>query len=180
VAIAHALLSYIERRDVRVMRRVNRWRAPRWVRIASVWSTRLGDGWLWYSMAPLILLIGGDQRYRALATASFAALAGIVLFKCVKHACRRQRPCENEPHCWANILPPDQFSFPSGHTITAFAIAVSLGHPYSHAEPCLFLMAACIGVSRVMLGMHFVSDVLAGALFGAAVGFGSFYLFALL
>lgn len=180
MAIAHTLLSYIETRDVRLMRRVQRWRAPRWVRIASVWATRLGDGWLWYSMAPLILLIGGDQRYRALATASFAALAGIVLFKCVKHACRRQRPCEQEPHCWANILPPDQFSFPSGHTITAFAIAVSLGHLYPQAEPCLFLMAACIGSSRVLLGMHFLSDVIAGAMFGAAVGYGSFHLFALL
>ncbi len=180
MAIAHTLLAYIETRDVRLMRRVQRWRAPRWVRIASVWSTRLGDGWLWYSLAPLILLVGGDQRYRALATASFAALAGIVLFKCVKHASRRRRPCEQEPHCWANILPPDQFSFPSGHTITAFAIAVSLGHLYPQAELGLFLMAGCIGVSRVLLGMHFLSDVIAGALFGAAVGYGSFHLFALL
>jgi len=180
VAIATALLNYIGARDARLMRRVHRWRAPRWVRIASIWSTRLGDGWLWYSMAGLILAIGGEQRYRALATASFAALAGIVLFKCVKHACRRARPCEQEPHCWATILPPDQFSFPSGHTITAFAIAVSLGHLYPHAEPCLFLAASCIGISRVLLGMHYLSDVVAGALFGAAIGFGSFHLFALL
>jgi undecaprenyl-diphosphatase len=124
--------------------------------------------------------IGGDQRYRALAMASFAALAGIVLFKCVKHACRRARPCEQEPHCWATMLPPDQFSFPSGHTITAFAIAVSLGHLYPHSEACLFLVASCIGASRVILGMHYLSDVVAGAVFGAAIGFGSYHLFALL
>jgi len=180
VAIAQAVLHYIGTRDARLMRRVHRWRAPRWVRLASIWSTRLGDGWLWYSMAALILAIGGDQRFRALATSSFAALAGIVLFKCVKHACRRPRPCEQEPHCWATILPPDQFSFPSGHTITAFAIAVSLGHLYPQSEPGLFLAASCIGVSRVLLGMHYLSDVLAGALFGAAIGFGSYHLFALL
>lgn len=180
MAIAHTVLNYIGTRDARLMRRVQRWRAPRWVRIASVWSTRLGDGWIWYALTPLILVFGGEERYRALATASFAALAGIVLFKCVKQACRRARPCEQEPHCWATMLPPDQFSFPSGHTITAFAIAISLGHLYPHGEPILFVIAACIGASRVLLGMHYLSDVIAGALFGAVVGFGSFHLFALL
>jgi undecaprenyl-diphosphatase len=178
MAIAHAVLHYIGSRDQRLMRRVNRWRAPRWVRIASVWATRMGDGWLWYALAPMVLAFGGDLRYRALATASFAALTGILLFKAVKHISHRKRPCDQEPHCWCTILPPDQFSFPSGHTITAFAIALSLGHLYPHAEPCLLVVAACIGVSRVLLGMHFVSDVVAGAIFGAGIGYGSFFLFA--
>ena len=179
MAIAQEVLHFIGTRDARLMRRVHRWPAPRWVRIASIWSTRLGDGWVWYALAPLILVFGGDERYRALATASFAALAGILLFKSVKHACRRARPCEQEPHCWATILPPDQFSFPSGHTITAFVIAVSLGHLYPHAEPGLVVIAACIGASRILLGMHYLSDVIAGAIFGAAVGFGSYQLFAI-
>ena len=48
------------------------------------------------------------------------------LFLHLKKATGRQRPCAFEPHCWATLLPPDQFSFPSGHTITAFAVAVSL------------------------------------------------------
>jgi undecaprenyl-diphosphatase len=177
VALAHTLRTYIATGDHRLMRRVNRWRAPRWVRLASIWATRLGDGWLWYSLAPFILLFGGDLRYRALATASLAALAGILVFKSVKHVSRRPRPCEQEPHCWATILPPDQFSFPSGHTITAFGVAVSLGMLYPHAEPGLLFAAACIGASRVLLGMHFLSDVLAGALFGAGIGYASFHLF---
>jgi len=179
MAIAHAVLSYIGTRDLRLMRRVNRWRAPRWVRISSVWATRMGDGWLWYSLAPVILAFGGHLRYRALATASFAVLTGILLFMNVKRLSRRLRPCQQEPHCWATVLPPDQFSFPSGHTITAFAIAVSLGLLYPQAEACLLVVAACIGASRVLLGMHFLSDVIAGALFGAGIGFGSFLLFAI-
>jgi len=180
MVLARALLSFIETRDHRLMRRVNRWRAPRWIRYGSLVATRLGDGWLWYSFAPLILLFGGELRYRALATASFAALAGILLFKAVKHASHRTRPCDQEPHCWATILPPDQFSFPSGHTITAFAIALSLGHLYPGVEPALLCAATCIGLSRVLLGMHFLSDVLAGAIFGAGIGCGSFWLFSLL
>jgi len=177
VAIAHTLRSYITARDHRLMRRVNRWSAPRWVRLGSVWATRMGDGWLWYILAPMILVFGGELRYRALAAASFSALVGILVFKSVKHVSRRPRPCEQEPHCWATMLPPDQFSFPSGHTITAFGIAVSLGMLYPQAEPSLLLAAACIGASRVLLGMHYLSDVVAGAAFGAVIGFGSHVLF---
>lgn len=178
MVLARTLLSFIDRRDHGLMRRVNRWRAPRWVRYGSLCATRLGDGWLWYALAPLILACGGELRYRALATASFAALSGILLFKAVKHTSQRRRPCDQEPHSWCTLLPPDQFSFPSGHTITAFAIALSLGHLYPQAEPALLLTAACIGVSRVLLGMHFLSDVVAGAIFGAGIGYGSFFLFA--
>ena len=55
-----------------------------------------------------------------------AAGAGITLFLQIKKLTNRPRPCTYEPHCWAVLLPPDQFSFPSGHTITAFSVAVSL------------------------------------------------------
>jgi len=83
-----------------------------------------------------------------------------------------------EPHCWATLLPPDQFSFPSGHTITAFAMASSLGVYYPALLPGLLFCAASIALSRILLGMHFLSDVIAGALLGAALGYTSASLFA--
>ena len=58
--------QYIETRDFRVMRRVNRWRAPRWLRIWMIWSSRLGDGWVWYSIGITLLLFGGDLRFAAI------------------------------------------------------------------------------------------------------------------
>ncbi len=67
---------------------------------------------------------------------------------------------------WATLLPPDQFSFPSGHTITAFASALSLGAFYPVLLPALIFCAISIAASRVLLGMHFLSDVLAGACIG--------------
>ena len=76
-----------------------------------------------------------------------------------------------EPHCWADLLPPDQFSFPSGHTITAFAVAVSLSMYYPEMLPGLLFCAVSIAVSRILLGMHFLSDVLAGAAIGSALGY---------
>jgi undecaprenyl-diphosphatase len=75
-----------------------------------------------------------------------------------------------EPHCWATLLPPDQFSFPSGHTITAFAVALSLAAFYPGMLPGLLFCAASVAASRILLGMHFLTDVLAGAAIGSAVG----------
>ncbi len=89
----------------------------------------------------------------------------------------RKRPCALEPHCWATLLPPDQFSFPSGHTITAFAVAVSLGVSYPAIFPGLLFCAASVALSRILLGMHFLSDVIAGALLGASLGYASVTLF---
>ena len=85
----------------------------------------------------------------------------------------RKRPCAIEPHCWATLLPPDQFSFPSGHTITACAVAVSLSLWYPALAPGLFLCAFCVAASRILLGMHFLSDVLAGSVIGTLLAFGA-------
>ena len=52
----------IERRDHRVMRRLNRWRAPRWIRYWMIAATRLGDGWLWYSLAAVLPFLAAKQR----------------------------------------------------------------------------------------------------------------------
>jgi len=90
----------------------------------------------------------------------------------------RPRPCQFEPHCWSKVLPPDKFSFPSGHTMTAFSVALVISYFYPGLEAPLFFMAISIAVSRVVLGMHFLSDVLAGAVLGVALGCASITAFA--
>ena len=79
-------------------------------------------------------------------------------------------PCALEPHCWATLLPPDQFSFPSGHTITAFAMASSVSVFYPMLLAALLFCAVSIALSRILLGMHFLTDVLAGAVIGSGLG----------
>jgi undecaprenyl-diphosphatase len=73
-------------------------------------------------------------------------------------------------------LPPDQFSFPSGHTITAFAVAVSLSLFYPELAAGLFFCALSVAASRILLGMHFLSDVLAGAAIGTALAYAAVWL----
>jgi undecaprenyl-diphosphatase len=114
----------------------------------------------------------------AVGASMCAGLAGVVVFKLLKTLSRRQRPCQLEPHCWAKILPPDQFSFPSGHTMTAFSIALVVSFFYPALEGPMYFLAISIAVSRIVLGMHFLSDVLAGAVLGSALGVTSIVVFA--
>ena len=134
-------------------------------------ATRGGDGWLWYAMALVILLAGGEDRFRAVGAAMLAAGMGAALFLRIKRATGRRRPCAFEPHCWAKLLPPDQFSFPSGHTITAFSAAVTFSLFYPALAPGLLFCAVSVAASRILLGMHFLSDVLAGAAIGTGLAY---------
>src|SRR4051794_9134595 len=171
------MLNYIATRDHRVMRRLNNWRAPRWVRVWAVVATRGGDGWLWYSMFLVVLFFGGEHKWVTIESCAAAAGLGVLLFMLLKRITGRKRPCEIEKHCWANLLPPDQFSFPSGHSITAFAIVIPLGLFYPSLMIGMLFCAVSIALSRVLLGLHFMSDVLVGSLVGGILGYFSWLIF---
>jgi undecaprenyl-diphosphatase len=156
--------------DYFLMRRLHRWRPPRWIRIWMLAASRAGDGWLWWCCGLAVLASKDASSPRAVGAAATAVLGGILSFKILKRLVGRKRPCALEPHGWAHLLPPDQFSFPSGHSITAFAVAVSLGAFYPAALPVLMFCASSVAVSRVLVGMHFLSDVVAGSALGAALG----------
>jgi undecaprenyl-diphosphatase len=180
MTVRKAVWNQIQSNDHRLMRRVHRWRAPRWFRVLMIVSTRGGDGWLWYALGLILFFFGGDERFQAIGAAVTAAAAGVFLFRLLKHSSRRKRPCEFEPHCWASILPPDKYSFPSGHTITAFAVALSVGLFYPQLLVALLVAAVLIAASRIILGMHFLSDVVAGGVLGSLLGTAAFHAFSLL
>lgn len=172
--LAHGMLQFIEQGDHRLMRRVHSWDAPSWVRLWMICATRGGDGWLYLLFAAVLLSFGGETGRLATAQSTVAAMAGIAIFLKLKKAAGRKRPCALQPHCWSTLLPPDQFSFPSGHTITAFAICFPLMQHYPAASPMLLLCALSVASSRIVLGMHFLSDVLAGSAIGSLLGYAAF------
>jgi undecaprenyl-diphosphatase len=169
--------SFITRRDHSLMRRANNWVAPHWVRLFVIAATLGGDGWLWYAVGLAVLLFGGDERFEALAAAGLSSVLSVLLFRWLKRFTGRRRPNQIEPHCWATLLPPDQFSFPSGHTMTAFAVAVPLSLFYPTFAVGLLFCALSIAMSRILLGMHFLSDVVAGALIGTGLGYLGYFAF---
>ena len=73
MTVAQTVWGHIQSNDHRLMRKIHRWRAPRWFRILMIMMTRLGDGWLWYSIGLILLVFGGPQKFLAIGAATAAA-----------------------------------------------------------------------------------------------------------
>jgi undecaprenyl-diphosphatase len=165
----NALLAYVGTSDLRVAGRVRGWSPPRWFCRTMIAATRFGDGWGWAALAPVLAAAGAEAR-AALRAGLAAAAVSIVAFTVLKHVFQRPRPCEVEPHPLFRVRPPDRFSFPSGHTMAAFAACTVLALQFPVLAPVCGLLACAIALSRVVLGLHYVSDVVVGALLGSVVG----------
>ncbi len=165
----NAVLARVNDQDVRLAVRLRGWLPPRWIRVWMVWATRLGDGWAWLAIAA-VLAAGGAGFRQALAIAAVAAALSSTAFVFLKRRYRRRRPWEDGPHPVFDVRPPDRFSFPSGHSATAFSICTALALWAPAAAPALFLLAASVAASRVVTGLHYLSDVIVGSALGAAAG----------
>ncbi len=170
------MIRLIAAGDRKLMLQLNRWHAPRWIRAWMRAASRAGDGWLWIALGLILLLFGGTRRFDALEAGFLSVAAGLAVFLTLKRVTGRERPCAIETHCWSSLLPPDRFSFPSGHTITAFAVAVPFGIYYPSLLIGLVFCAVSVASSRVLLGLHYLSDVLAGIVIGSGLGIAASFL----
>ncbi len=131
--------------------------------------TCLGNGgFLWIALS--LAMLCWDTTYRA-GICSGLALAFGVLFTnlCLKPFCARLRPYEKHENITPLILSQDPNSFPSGHTCAAFAAGISWAAtlPGKWMPIASIIQAVCMGFSRVYVGVHFPSDVVAGAIVGS-------------
>jgi undecaprenyl-diphosphatase len=159
------LLAY----DELLLLGMRRFHGPWRTRVAKVF-TYAGDGRSW-AIAGVALTATGRQTGALLALrigvgSNLGALAAQVL----KRTLNRARPTRAIAGFQALAEDPDAFSFPSGHTAAAVAVAVALaGEPWG-AGPLALLLATGIALSRVYLGAHYPFDVLVGGVVGAGAG----------
>jgi undecaprenyl-diphosphatase len=128
--------------------------------------THLGNGWLWVTMLLLSMLGPSTGPARVILASAFANLAIALSKTCF----RRQRPASEAAQVAGSPLAFDRFSFPSGHTTNAFAWASCAASFLPELTAAFALLAALIGLSRVLLRVHFPSDVMAGAVLGWILG----------
>jgi undecaprenyl-diphosphatase len=136
-------------------------------------ASRLGDGPLWWVTGVVLLAVGSGPTRWAVLGASLAVALSVALFTAVKNLIGRPRPYETWCDLPCLLAPPDRFSFPSGHTMTAFAVCANYAVLVPGSELFFFPVALLIGLSRVFLGCHYPTDVLAGAALGSGIGLGT-------
>jgi undecaprenyl-diphosphatase len=148
----------------------NRWaRRSRAARV-FVLASRLGDGAVWYSLLVAIALVDGVAGLMASVHMALAGAASLTVYRVLKRHARRLRPFASDPRIRALVPPLDEYSFPSGHTLHAVAFSVVAVAHYPLLGWGLVPLCGLIAASRVVLGLHYPSDVAAGFSIGAGMG----------
>lgn len=94
----------------------------------------------------------------------------------LKKGVNRTRPYLKIETLYTRKIGIDVYSFPSGHTTAAFSLCVMISFFFPDTSPFLILLASGIGISRMYLGVHYPSDVMAGMLVGTLTSFLVFFL----
>jgi len=128
--------------------------------------SRLGDGVVWYSLMALTALTQGEYGLRAAAVMAVTGLAGLTIYKLLKSNLVRERPYIGHPNIQVGSQPLDRYSFPSGHTLHAVLFTVIAIAWFPVLAAALVPLAILIALSRVILGLHYPTDVIVGALIG--------------
>ena len=154
--------------DTRMLLWSVRHRERRSVPAAARWASRTGDGYVQVAVPAALWFGGGDARQLALQIAWLFALERCVYWV-AKNGLRRRRPPECVPSFTSMIVASDKFSFPSGHTSAAFLFAALVHAQAPGLGVVVFGWACAVGASRVALGVHFPTDILAGAGLGLSI-----------
>jgi undecaprenyl-diphosphatase len=163
-------LSGIVTFDLWLCTRLNRIRR-RWLSerlLAGV--DRLGNGPFWYGLFVALPLLAGPAALAVVARMLGAGVVSLAVYRWLKARTGRPRPCAAHAEVVARAEPRDPYSFPSGHTLHAVAFTTIAVAHYPGLAWVLVPFAALTAWSRVALGLHYPTDVVAGALLGAAIG----------
>lgn len=158
--------------DLALCVRCNRASRQRATRGLFRFMSRIGDGMLWYALMIALPVLYGARAWPVVGKMVLAGALGLALYKWLKRKTLRPRPYQVHPVIEAAAAPLDHFSFPSGHTLHAVSMALIVGCHFTELAPAVAAAAALIAASRPILGLHYPSDVAAGAAIGGTLATG--------
>ncbi|MFM2590955.1 phosphatase PAP2 family protein [Vibrio sp. TBV020] len=142
----------------------NRFNIP--LSVISRWVSRSGDGPLYILIALMAYQFDNALGSVFVKTSILAFAIELPIYWMIKNTTRRRRPFECSDSLSSFIQPADRFSLPSGHTAGAVLMATMLSAFFPVLLPIAVVWAFAVGAARVMLGVHFFSDILVGAVLG--------------
>jgi undecaprenyl-diphosphatase len=128
--------------------------------------SRLGDGVFWYALVLALPILYGEGGLLPALQMAVTGIIGVGVYKALKHTLVRERPFINCDRIALGTAPLDRYSFPSGHTLHAVSFTVMTSNYFPELMPVLLPFAVLVAASRVVLGLHYPTDVLAGGLIG--------------
>ena len=155
---------------------MNRWGARRALTRLFRLISRLGDGPFWYALILMLALFAGHRGVLAALQMAAVGLVAALLYRTLKRWTKRPRPFRAHAEITPYIAPLDEFSFPSGHTLHAVSFSLIALAWFPWLAPLLVPFTVLVAISRIVLGMHYPSDVLAATLIGGALAGASFLL----
>jgi len=129
--------------------------------------SRLGNGVFWYVLMLLLPLIYGMAAIHTSIVMAVTGGLGVILYKALKQNLVRQRPCIHHQNIHQGTAMLDYYSFPSGHTLHAFSFSLVAINAFPELAIVLLPFTLLVALSRVILGLHYPSDVLVGASLGS-------------
>ena len=125
-----------------------------------------------YPVIPFVLMFISPRMGKSFLLSALISFAiELPVYKIIKNSIKRNRPFNAMVNVQNRIFPSDHFSFPSGHTAAAFVVAILI----SWHLPLISLPVICwaffVGVSRVYLGVHYPTDIVAGIILGSLSAF---------
>mgnify|MGYP000309539962 CR=1 FL=1 len=139
--------------------------------------SRLGDGAFWYCLILTLPLFNGYIGVIQMSYITLIGLVSVCLYKILKTHLVRERPYISFGSIVAQTQALDRYSFPSGHSMNAACLAVLLGTCEVLLVEVAAVFAALVAASRVILGMHYPSDVVIGLLLGCLIAFAGLNVF---
>ena len=133
---------------------------------AMPWISHTGNGYYYPAVPALLLFVDSLIAWNFFIAGLFAFGIELPLYKFIKNRIKRDRPFETLSSVYQRIAPSDQFSFPSGHTAAAFVMATLLSYFFPFIAMPVFSWALLVGFSRIYLGVHYPTDILAGLVIG--------------
>jgi undecaprenyl-diphosphatase len=134
--------------------------------------SRLGDGVFWYALMLVLPLLYGQYGLMVSAQMMVTGLLGLAVYRSLKNKLVRERPFISWKTIQCNTPSLDRYSFPSGHTLHAVNYATLMFHYFPDLAWFVLPFSILVALSRVVLGLHYPSDVLAGAAIGLVLALG--------